>query len=134
MHGLIHPIFEVTDEDAWIPVSGDARDDLAVHLPFPAVVRGRDADDHAFEEESTVESLSPTRLSLTLSRPVIAGADLQVVVRLSLAGQNQIPALQVALEGTITRTEWLGASRWRLEMQFRCHRFIYLADQEPDET
>lgn len=130
-HRRSHLVFEVTDDDGWIPVGADARDDLTVDLPFPAVVRGRDASNQEFEEESTIRSLSPRRVSITLTRPMVAGADLLIVVRLSLARDDRTPVLHLALEGVITITEWLGESRWRVEMQLKCHRFIYASDKDP---
>ena len=118
---------EVTD-DGWINSDTLVRGDLAIELPFPAVVRGHDANNREFEEETVLESLRPGRVSLTLARPVIGGEKLPTLVRLSLADDDQIPALRLAFEGVVITTEWLGEGRWRMEMDFRRYRLIYASD------
>jgi hypothetical protein len=109
----------------WIPIGEQARSDLVINFPFPAIVRGNDANNQEFSEETTLESLSPGLVSLALTRPVIAGVTLPIEVRLSLADDDKLPALRLGFDGVVVRTEWLGEGRWLIEVEFRYYRLIY---------
>lgn len=102
---------------------------LEIDFPFPALVRGLDADSCPFEEETALEWLSTHTLRLRLTRPVLPGTTLSVVIRLALdaGASTATSAPRVSIRGAVLNIEGLSDRVWRLTMGFKRHRFLYAA-------
>jgi len=98
---------------------------LLVELPFPAIVRGVDAADRAFEERIALDNLSANSLSLTLQRRIAIGAKLFLVVRLSTEPAEVAPAPRVAVYGTVDRVTPQSDGSYALAVIFSRYRFLY---------
>ncbi|MBV9787153.1 MAG: PilZ domain-containing protein [Chloroflexi bacterium] len=96
---------------------------LRIEMPFPALVRGVDVHQQAFEEQTVLDNLSASGLSLRLTRCVEQGASLFVVLRLGI--QPDAPAPRVALRGVIQRVEPNHDATCRLAVVFSRYRFLY---------
>jgi hypothetical protein len=107
----------------------DRHSPLKVELPFPAIVRGVDAADHAFEERIALDNLSANSLSLTLRRRIEAGAKLFLVVRLSIEPADLVPAPRVAIYGTVERATPQSGGSYTLAVIFSHYRFLYLSGE-----
>lgn len=96
---------------------------LRIEMPFPALVRGVDVHQQAFEEQTVLDNLSASGLSLRLTRCVELGASLFVVLRLGV--QPDAPAPRVALRGVIQRVEPNHDATCTLAVVFSRYRFLY---------
>ena len=117
---------EASTPEAQPNLSGDWSS-LMVELPFPAVVRGMEKDGQSFEEETVLESLSTYHVCLGLSRQVTRGTKLFIVVRLSPLGSDGAYAPVVALRGLVLEAQAEPDGRYRVEIGFKRHRFLYAA-------
>jgi hypothetical protein len=96
---------------------------LRVDLPFPALVRGVNSDDQAFEERTVLDSLSAYDLLLHLRQPVLSGTRIFLVVRLSV--EEQAPAPRVALRGIVERITASSDRNHTLVVMLTRYRFLY---------
>jgi hypothetical protein len=83
---------------------GERRSRPRIHVPFPAKIRGVDAEEKEFEVETALDNLSGNSLYLRMMKLVKKGTKLTVIFSLSLAAGNaSVP--QVKVNGTVTRVE-----------------------------
>ena len=109
-----------------LPYEGmESRSSLRIELPFPATVRGVDADGERFTLDTVLDNLSAGGLYLRLARPVRRGMKLFIVVRLSTCRDPEVPAARVALQGVVLRTEPQPDGRCGVVVAFQHHRFLY---------
>ena len=102
---------------------------LWIAVPFPAIVRGVDADRRAFEEHTVLDNLSACSLYLRLSRSVEAYTKLFVVAQLSIAPPDQMPAPHVALRGVVIWSESCSDGVYGIAMMFTHQRFLYARER-----
>jgi hypothetical protein len=76
-----------------------------LYEPFPAKVRGEDADGVSFELDTVLDNVGPGGLYLRLARNVSQGATLFIVVRLSPAPGKTVFAPTMAFRGIVERVE-----------------------------
>ncbi len=108
----------------------ESRRSLRVELPFPATVRGIDADGERFTMDTVLDNLSAGGLYLRLARPVRRGMKLFIVVRLSTCRDPEVPAARVALQGVVLRAEPQPDGRCGVAVVFQRHRFLYAVPQD----
>ena len=76
-----------------------------VHFPYTARLWSTDAAGRTWKEDTVLDNISTGGLYLRLNQRVRAGAHVHVAVRLSAAGAATYPALRLAAEGVVLRTE-----------------------------
>jgi len=103
----------------------EQRNLLRVELPFPAIVRGVDATNQVFEEQTLLDNLSANSLSLTLGRCIEPGAELFLVIRLSTEPADLAPAPRVALRGVAQRIVSQSSTTYTVAIMFTRYRFLY---------
>jgi hypothetical protein len=103
----------------------ERRSSLRVELPFPALVRGIDANNQAFEEETVLDNLSAAGLSLPLTRLVQPGTRLFLVIRLSTEPADTAPGPRIAVRGVAYRVEQRSTKTYSLAIMFKQYRFLY---------
>lgn len=96
---------------------------LRIEIPFPALVRGVDVHQQAFEAQTLLDNLSANGLSLRLTRCVELGATLFIVLRLGV--QPDAPAPRVALRGVVQRVEPNSDATCTVAILFSHYRFLY---------
>jgi hypothetical protein len=130
LNSIVANLAMVPASESSLPPHEDRRRALRVDLPFVATVRGVDATGERFTECATLDNLSACGLYLRLRRPVEPGVSLFLVVRLTIAADEQSPGARVALRGTVVRAESLMDGRCGVAIAFEQHRFLY-ADSTP---
>jgi hypothetical protein len=95
-----------------------------IDLPLPTTLRGADGSGERFELETALESLSTAELVLRLERSVDVGAELFVVVWLTIGGREpHTPG--VALRGAVLSATVRTDGEWAVVLRLRQHRFLY---------
>ena len=100
--------------------------ELRVHLPFPARVRGRNSAGERFELPCVLDSLGAADLALHLPLPVVVGGELAIVIRLSTDANVSGP--RVAVRGTVQRVEARVDGTYGVLVVFTRHRFFYATE------
>jgi PilZ domain len=90
-----------------------------IEIPFPALVRGVDVEDQAFEAHTVLDNLSSHGLYLRLAQRVFSGMRLFVLIRLSVTPNANC----IAVHGVVLRTE-PRAGVLGTAIRFTHHRFI----------
>jgi hypothetical protein len=103
----------------------ERRETPRIELPFPAIVRGVDQTGDRFTFETVLDDFSAAGLSLQLMRPVAPGAQLFVIVRLTVAPAPKLAAPGVAARGVVVRAELLPGGAWGIALKFTRQRFLY---------
>ena len=111
------------------PASGhevtERRSMVRVDLPFPATVRGVDADGERFAVDAVLDNLSAHGLYVRLARPIEQGARLFFCVELALTTEPGVCAPRVALNGVVLRVDPQPDGRCGIAVAFDHHRFLY---------
>ncbi|PYV86367.1 MAG: hypothetical protein DMG05_19935 [Acidobacteria bacterium] len=95
-----------------------------IYEPFPAKVRGVDTNGEAFRIETVIDNLSTGGVYLRLAQPVEQGAKLFIMIRLSTAKSDEMPAPRVAARGVVLRAEPQPDGVYGLAIAFTRHRFL----------
>ena len=95
-----------------------------LYEPFPAKVRGEDADGESFEIDAVLDNLGPGGLYVRLGRNVSRGAKLFLTVRLSAAPGNTVFAPLLGFCGMVQRSEPGTYGRYGLAVLFTHQRFL----------
>ena len=94
-----------------------------ISTPFPARVKGIDADGLAFEVETVLDNLSSDGCYLRIMPCVEKGALIEVVFKLVTALDSR-PARAVKVKGTVMRADERPGGVCGIAMLFRTRRFI----------
>jgi hypothetical protein len=78
---------------------------MRLYEPFPAKVRGEDADGVSFEIDTVLDNIGPSGLYLRLARNVSQGSTIFIAVRLSPAPGKTVFASTIAFRGIVERSE-----------------------------
>ena len=73
--------------------------------PFPATVRGVNANGEAFETHTHLNNLSHVALNLSLTQPVKQEAKLFIIIWLTPTPSQEAETPRVAVRGTVVRVE-----------------------------
>ena len=95
-----------------------------IYEPFPAKVRGVDTNGEPFRIETVIDNLSTGGVYLRLAQPVEQGAKLFIMIRLSTAKSDEMPAPRVAARGVVLRAEPQPDGVYGLAIAFTRHRFL----------
>ena len=106
------------------PVTSKKINRLWVKEPFPAIVRGQNANGEEFEEQVVLENLSGRSLTLKLSQPLAVGSKLFIAIRLSTAPFAE-PALRIAVHGVVAGTAPSMDQNWNVVLAIANYRFLY---------
>ena len=101
----------------------ERRNGERIYVPFPALVRGVDAQGRRFTAATALDDLGQSGLHVHVPERVEKGAALFVVFRLSTscAGTH---ASSVAVRGTILRAEPRPNGLWGVALAITSHRFL----------
>ena len=102
---LIDQAEQISMEKAKAPDQIDRRGKPRINEPFPAMVFGVDASGAEFESKTVLDNLSASGLHLRLAQSLRQGAKLSIVVRPSIAPDDKVPTLRVAVNGVVLRAE-----------------------------
>jgi hypothetical protein len=112
------------------PAAALLRDDLRVQFPFAVRVRWQDRDGQRYEDNTVLDSLTPTEVELRLDRLILGNRRPLLIIRLAPDGAG--PALRLAFLGTVQRIEPLPAGSWRHTITFTRYRFLYATPVGPE--
>jgi hypothetical protein len=113
-----------TERSSVNDVRTERRSSPRIYDPFPATVRGKDADGESFESETVIDNLSADGLYLRLMQHVKQGARLSVVFQLSLKGGSGSRP-RVSVKGLVLRTESKPGGVWGAAITFDRSRFLF---------
>jgi hypothetical protein len=83
-----------------------------------------DAAGRTWKADTVLDNISTGGLYLRLNRRVRVGAHVHVAVRLSAAGAETYPALRLAAEGAVLRTEPQPDNTWGVAVEFSRRRVL----------
>ena len=95
-----------------------------LYQPYPARVRGVDAGQQAFKEDTLIENLSTGGLYLRLARTLEEGADVSVAVRLSIGPTGPVPVLKLMARCVVVRTEPQPDGTCGVAVEFKRRRLL----------
>ena len=95
-----------------------------IDIPFPAKVSGVDANGESFEIRGVLDNFSACGLYLRMPRTVNQGAELLVLVQLSVDSGDEPGASQIETRGLILRAEAQADGACGVAVAFANHRFI----------
>jgi hypothetical protein len=109
-------------------VSQDRRTSPRIETPFPAAIRSVDVDAQRFEEYAVLDNFSSGGLYLRLARRVQQGIRLFVLIRLSIAPDDDSLTACIALHGVALRVEPRPGGVFGTAIHLAHYRFIYAAE------
>ena len=113
------------DTPSMTPYDGfERRSKARIQNPFPAIVRGRDANGRSFEIQTSLDNLSARGLYLRMAPRVRVGAKLFVVIALVAAPPEEIASPRVAVRATVLRVEPQPGGEFGIAVSFTRHRFL----------
>lgn len=92
--------------------------------PFPALVRGLNANGETFETETMLDDLSAGGLHLRLRQPVSLGVVIFLVARLTHGGMPEVCVPRVALRSLVLRSEQQVDGSFGVAAAILHHRFL----------
>lgn len=95
-----------------------------VRTPFPATVRGTNADGESFETDTHLNNLSAGGLHLQLAQPVKEGVKLFIIVWLAPAPSSEVSTPRVALRGTVLRVEPAADGAYGVAVAITSYKFL----------
>jgi hypothetical protein len=98
--------------------------ECAAEVHFPVWICGRGVSGERFKLETTLESLSASRLQVRLAQCVEPNAKLFVLVRLR-EGESRAQGPYVALRGRVQHSEPRSDGLFDVRVEFTRHWFIY---------
>jgi hypothetical protein len=98
---------------------------LEIEIPFPVILRGKDATGDRFELQTVLDSLSGRDLSLRIARPPAIDSPILACVYLSTAPNYQHTATRVVMRGKVHYCIAVGGDYSRVFITFERHRFVY---------
>jgi c-di-GMP-binding flagellar brake protein YcgR len=107
-----------------MPPTPERRSKPRIDIPFPARVQGVDANGESFEIDSLLDNLSAGGLYLRMARTLNQGAQLLVLVQLSVNSFDEPGASQIEARGVILRAELQADGACGVAVGFTKHRFI----------
>ena len=107
-------------------VSPERRTSSRIETPFPALVRSVDVDDQPFKEYAVLDNLSSGGLYLRLARQIQPGTRLFVLIRLSIAPDDDSSTACIALHGVVLRVEPRPGGVFGTAISLAHYRFIYV--------
>jgi c-di-GMP-binding flagellar brake protein YcgR len=107
-----------------MPPTPERRGKPRIDIPFPAKVRGVDANGEAFEIDSLLDNFSAGGLYLRLARRLDQGAELLVLVQLPAASAGEAGASKIEARGVILRAEPQADGACGVAVGFTNHKFV----------
>lgn len=107
-----------------MPPTPERRSKPRTDIPFPAKVRGVDANGESFEMESVLDNFSASGLYLRMARSLNEGAELLVLVQLPAASVDNAEASQIEARGVILRAEPQADGACGVAVGFTSHKFV----------
>ncbi len=107
------------------PGAQERRREQRICDPFPARVRGTDADGSHFEVDTVIDNISTGHLYLRLIPCVRRGAPLRVTFRLSSDPAKAETTTQVEVSGRVIRSEEKPGQVCGVALAFESHRFLF---------
>jgi len=102
----------------------ERRDKPRVSAPFPATVRGVNANGEVFETDTHLNNLSHGALNLSLTHAVKQGAKLFIIVWLAPAPSKDAGTPRVAVRGTVVRVEPQSTALSTVTVAITNYRFL----------
>ena len=102
----------------------ERRDKPRLSVPFPAMVRGVNASEEAFETNTHLHNLSRGGLSLRLEQLVKQGAKLFILIQLAAPETQDAEAPRVAVRGTVLRVERQSNGPYNVAVAITQYRFL----------
>ena len=95
-----------------------------IDIPFPAKVKGVDANGEAFETNSVLDNFSAGGLYLRLACSLNQGAELLVFVELPTASEDKAGASLIETKGVVLRAEPKPDGACGVAVGFERYRFL----------
>jgi PilZ domain len=113
--------------DVWSRYTGqERRGSPRIETPFPAAVRSVDIGNQPFKEYVVLDNLSSGGLYLRLARQIQPGTRLFVLIRLSIAPDDDSSTACIALHGVVLRVEPRPGGVFGTAINLAHYRFIYV--------
>ena len=116
-----HPQSEVAPAPYLGP---ERRDKPRLNVPFPAMVRGVNANGEAFETDTHLNNLSRGGLNLKLGQPVEPGMKLFILIQLAAPESQDAEAPRVAVRGNVLRVERQPDGPYSVAVAITQYRFL----------
>ena len=94
-----------------------------IYEPFPVKVSGTDQQGLSFQMDTVVDNLSAGGLYTRLPLSVRRGANLHLMLRMSLSSDESAPVARVSAKGIVTRVESQLDGTFGVAVAFTHHRF-----------
>jgi hypothetical protein len=95
-----------------------------VAIPFPATVRGLNANGETTETDTHLNNLSAGGLHLRLAQPINQGANLFIIIWLGSSPKRELGTPRVAVRGIVSRVEPESAGAYGVAVAIRQYRFL----------
>lgn len=95
-----------------------------LYEPFVAKVRGKDSGGGRFEIDTVLDNIGSRGLYVRLAHKIEPGADIFVVIRLTVANDPKVFAPRVAVQGKVLRAEPQTDGSYGVALEFHQRRFL----------
>jgi hypothetical protein len=104
-------------------VISERRDKSRITCHFSAIVRGRDENGKAFEEQCSVINLSASGSCLLINRSIPIGDEIYIKIALP-TGSLKLGTSKLATYGIVVRTEPYNMENFEVSVKFIQYRFL----------